>query len=262
MNDLAKQIGVTGPHFRDWLRAQKAAGHPVLVGHERHGRYRFTPSEANRLLAEFCADRRNPHGITPKLRLPTNVNASTRSPSRNAGHRVKRSWLGRRVMTLGDLLRPGLLAIVVGINPAPISVAAGHYWQGRTGRRLWERLRYVGLLPDLYDGFEDDAAFEAGVGFTDLVKLPTAKASVLTRQDLDHGRRELVDKLLGVPSPLVIFAFKKAARMLLGPFPGNGFVRDVRVGISRVYVMPGPYEKRETADETLMSLRKWVDQNR
>jgi hypothetical protein len=58
----------------------------------------------------------------------------------NAHHRVTMDWLGQQVETLADLLRPGLRAICVGINPSPVSVAAGHYYQGQIGRRFWQRL--------------------------------------------------------------------------------------------------------------------------
>ncbi len=35
--------------------------------------------------------------------------------------------MGQQVETLEDLLRPGLRAVCIGINPAPTSVGAGHY---------------------------------------------------------------------------------------------------------------------------------------
>lgn len=41
--------------------------------------------------------------------------------------------MGERVVTLGDLLGPGVQAVVVGINPSPVSVAAGHYYRGGSG---------------------------------------------------------------------------------------------------------------------------------
>jgi hypothetical protein len=42
-------------------------------------------------------------------------------------HRVTEEWMGQQVETLEDLLRPGLRAVCIGINPAPTSVRAGHY---------------------------------------------------------------------------------------------------------------------------------------
>ena len=47
---------------------------------------------------------------------------------------------GTAVETLADLppLRDRLL--FVGLNPSPVSVAAGHYHQGRLGQTFWRRL--------------------------------------------------------------------------------------------------------------------------
>ena len=43
---------------------------------------------------------------------------------------------GKQIFTLKELLRPGLRAVFVGINPALISVDCGHYYQGRLGKRF------------------------------------------------------------------------------------------------------------------------------
>jgi hypothetical protein len=53
------------------------------------------------------------------------------------GHRVTVDWMGHRVETLADLMRPGLRAVCVGINPSPVSVAAGHYYQARLGQAFF-----------------------------------------------------------------------------------------------------------------------------
>jgi hypothetical protein len=90
-------------------------------------------------------------------------------------------------------------------------------------------------------------SFAAGVGFTDVVKRPTATASDLEPRELQHGRADLERKLEAAGAALVIFALKRAATTLLGPFEGNGFLRGLRVGSSEVFVVPGPYENRETA---------------
>jgi predicted transcriptional regulator len=33
-NEIARTLGVTGLTFRNWLRSEKVAGHPLLAGHE------------------------------------------------------------------------------------------------------------------------------------------------------------------------------------------------------------------------------------
>jgi TDG/mug DNA glycosylase family protein len=264
---MARTLGVTGLQLRNWLRDRKAEGHPLLVGHRKHEPYKFSSSEAQQLLAEYRAGtqtRRASRSPAQPSHAAAVVPASTAPEplSDEPGHRVTLTWMGHTVTTLEDLLRPGLLAVVVGINPAPPSVAAGHYWQGQTGRTLWRRLTAVGLLPEEYDGFEDDAAFAAGIGFTDVVKRPTKSAGDLRTDELSHGLGDLRRKLEAAGAPLVIFAFKKAATTLLGDFDGNGFVRPLMVGPSEVFVMPGPYEKTAVANATLESLRSWVTRRR
>jgi TDG/mug DNA glycosylase family protein len=169
-------------------------------------------------------------------------------------HRVECEWMGKRVVTLADLLRPGLRVACVGINPSLVSVQAGHYYQGRAGQRFFARLRSVGLLGDAARGTEDDVAFAAGIGFTDIVKRPTARAKELRPGELAHGRGLLCERLLRVSPRLVVFTYKAAAQAMFGRFAGNGFVPGLAFAGARVFVMPGPYEARATVDQTLGQL--------
>jgi double-stranded uracil-DNA glycosylase len=170
-------------------------------------------------------------------------------------HRVIEEWQGSQVETLEDLLRPGLRAVCVGINPAPTSVTAGHYYQGRLGQSFFSRLRSAGILPHS-SGWEDDAAFAAGIGFTDIVKRPTRSASELTPEEFRLGQETLLSKLEKVQTELVLFTFKKTANVIFGPFPGFGFVEKTLAG-AEIFVMPGPYEKAERAQPALRELRAW-----
>jgi TDG/mug DNA glycosylase family protein len=110
--------------------------------------------------------------------------------------------MGSPVETLADLVPIQPRTVCVGINPAPISVAAGHYYQGRLGQRLFDRLRQVDLLPEQVDSWEDDEAFGRGVGFTDIVKRPTGSASEVTPAEFRYGAEVLAAKLAAweVPS--------------------------------------------------------------
>lgn len=172
-------------------------------------------------------------------------------------HRIVEEWMGSQVETLADLIPTNPRMLCVGINPAPISVAAGHYYQGQLGQRFFARLRKAGVLPDNTLGYEDDIAYRMGVGFTDVVKRPTGSASELSAKEFAHGAAILQKKLEAIGAPLVVFAFKGAAAQLLGPFAGNGFLSEAQVGPSQVYVMPGPFEKRETVHQALESLAHW-----
>jgi TDG/mug DNA glycosylase family protein len=171
-------------------------------------------------------------------------------------HRVIQEWRGTEVETLEDLLRPGLRAVVVGINPAPVSVAAGHYYQGRLGQVFFGRLRRAGVLTDTRGGWEDDIAFAAGIGFTDIVKRPTANASEIPTDELDYGKSMLTSKLDAVPPKAVFFTFKKTATVIFGPFAGSGFI-DKTLAQGEVFVMPGPYERSDRVQPVLVELAAW-----
>ncbi|MFQ5694153.1 MAG: hypothetical protein ACE5IM_14090, partial [Nitrospinota bacterium] len=66
-------------------------------------------------------------------------------------------WQNREIRTLAPIWRPDSDVLFVGLNPSLPSVEAGHYHQGRLGKRFWKRLRSVGLLDGVTPGLEDDA---------------------------------------------------------------------------------------------------------
>lgn len=283
---MAKALGITGLKFRTWLRAEKAAGHPLLAGHQYQGRWEFTRVDADHLMAEYRASggRARPPGPgrhtavpstsaspAPEQATPAPVRprSATQEPdgdsqplaghvlSAHPGHRVTTSWMDTEVVTLADLLRPGLRAVVIGINPSPVSVAAGHYYQGTLGQRFFAALTQAGVLPSGGEGsFEDDRAFAAGLGFTDLVKRPTSRAASLPTAELEHGRALLEDRLGQLQVPRVIFAFKKSATMLLGPFGGFGVI-ERRLADAEVFVMSGPMAPAEHRRRAIDQLRHW-----
>lgn len=172
-------------------------------------------------------------------------------------HKVTMDWLGTPIQTLADLWPEEPKAVIVGINPAPASVAVGHYYQGRMGQALFRRLRQADVLPPIAPGYEDDRALSAGIGFTDVVKRPTSGASEVSREELRAGAEALERKLREHEVPLVIFSFKQAAATLLGKFDGNGFVSVRAIGGAPTFVMPGPYESAVTVQKTMADLRSY-----
>lgn len=65
--------------------------------------------------------------------------------------------------TLADILpnsdKP-LEVLIIGKVPAPISVKAGHYYQGNQGQFFWKKLREYGLLNIGKHIYEDNALLE------------------------------------------------------------------------------------------------------
>ncbi len=141
--------------------------------------------------------------------------------------------------------RDGVL--LVGINPAPASVRSGHYYQGRLGKRLWQRLERIGLLESAAPGREDEAFAAAGHGLTDVVKRATPSARELDPDELKRGSEELRAKIRLWSPRLVLFAFQEAAKAALG-------TRDVTAGACGelegvpAFLLSGPYAPRAEAE--------------
>jgi TDG/mug DNA glycosylase family protein len=104
--------------------------------------------------------------------------------------------------TLPDLLVEGLDVVFVGINPSVYSVEHGHYF-ARRSNRFWPcisrsvltaRAR-AGLAVETLTPEHDRALLGYGIGFTDLVKRPTPKASDLSPRELSAGVEHLLRKI-------------------------------------------------------------------
>ena len=120
---------------------------------------------------------------------------------------------GRPVETLADLppLRDRLL--FVGLNPSPVSVAAGHYFQGRLGKAVWQRLIVAQILPhDTEIETADDALVAAGHGVTDLLKVPSTRDTA-TDDALRAGVGPLWQKIAIWRPAAIVFVYKRAAEI-------------------------------------------------
>ncbi len=159
------------------------------------------------------------------------------------GHRSCEEWLGQSIETLEDIPpQPGGI-LLVGINPAPVSVAAGHYYQGRIGTRLWRRLERLGLLVDPEPGAEDDAFARSGHGLTDLVKRPSTSSREVSRDELAAGVESLIAKVRAWKPGMILFAFAEPGRQLLGASTRPGRGSDFEG--ARTFLLSGPYASAE-----------------
>ena len=180
----------------------------------------------------------------------------TRRPGPGA-HRVTLTIDGVATETLEDMppVRDGLL--FVGLNPSPVSVAAGHYHQGRLGRTFWRRLMLAGILPAATPvETADDVLVAAGHGITDLIKSPTARDEA-TDEVLRAGVGPLWQKIAIWRPAAVVFIYKRGAEIAAGrslavPW---GQLPDVALGGRPCFLMPGPYAPTEQVDEGLNYLR-------
>ena len=173
------------------------------------------------------------------------------------GHRVTLIVDGRPVETLADLPpEPGRL-LFVGLNPSPVSVAVGHYHQGRLGRSFWRRLITATILPP---GTEidtaDDALVAAGHGITDLLKRPSPRDDA-DDATLRAGVGPLWQKVAVWRPAAVVFVYKRAAEACAGrriPEPW-GHVEGLAMAARPCFLMPGPYAPRGDVEEGLNMIR-------
>ena len=183
--------------------------------------------------------------------------ASADRPSTGPRHRATLILDGLPVETLADLApEPGRL-LFVGLNPSPVSVAAGHYHQGRLGRTFWQRLVTATILPAGTDiATADDALVAEGHGITDLLKLPSARDEA-DDDTLRAGVGPLWRKVALWRPAAVVFVYKRAAEACAGrriPEPW-GHVEGLALAARPCFLMPAPYAPRTDVDEGLNVIR-------
>ncbi|MGZ3143639.1 G/U mismatch-specific DNA glycosylase [Lentzea chajnantorensis] len=140
---------------------------------------------------------------------------------------------------IGDVLKPGLDVLFCGINPGLVSEATGHHF-ARPGNRFWPALHLSGFTPRLFAPTEQEGLLELGLGITNVVARPSAKADELTIDEMKAGAVVLTEKVrtyspkvlavLGVTVYRSAFGRKKAQ---VGP-------QDETVGGARVWLLPNP----------------------
>ena len=154
---------------------------------------------------------------------------------------------GQKILTLRELLRPGLRAVFVGLNPSPVSVGVGHYWQGQHGIRRWALLREFEITPPLSRGAEDDAAFHIGYGFCDLVRRPTLSSADLSDEELRLAPTNLVSRLsITGDHPVIVFTYATARKCAEDTVSQCGY---------SIGQMPGPYASTAKVQATMLQLQ-------
>ncbi|MGI8423595.1 MAG: mismatch-specific DNA-glycosylase [Chloroflexota bacterium] len=155
--------------------------------------------------------------------------------------------------TLPDLMRPGMKLVFVGINPSVISVDQGHYFARKTNRfwpafsasRLSEQVRR-GLGIDRLGPEHDVALLEYGIGFTDVVKVPSSNASAVTPAMFREWAPRLRARLERCGPRVACFhgvmGFRPFVRFGLGKREVEVELgaQEVSLGETRLFVVPNP----------------------
>ena len=181
--------------------------------------------------------------------------------------------------TLDDLLAHGLDVVFVGINPSIYSVERGHYF-ARPGNRFWPSLSASKLSSDARKSLRvhdltpehDRVLLRYGIGFTDVAKRPTAKASDLPVKELAAGVGALLEKLEKLKPRVACFHGITGYRHvhdLLGDkstVAKHGFQK-LQLGKTRIYLAPNPsganaHFTRDDQVRAYDEIARWVSRQR
>ncbi len=146
--------------------------------------------------------------------------------------------------TLPDYLRPGLDIVFVGLNPSLPSIRSGHYF-ANPRNRFWSALNLAGLVARELSPESDAGLLEDGIGFTDVVKRPTAQGSGLKAADFARWAPVLDGKLLEFQPRIACFhgvtAYNAYLRYAMGVREKSELGLQPRsIGATRVFVTPNP----------------------
>jgi len=165
------------------------------------------------------------------------------------------------VNTLADYVGPGLRVLSIGLNPSLGSVAVGYYF-ANPRNRFWPALLASGLAPAGMTPSAEGIRLlfeEHGMGFTDVVKRPSAGGGSLRAADFKRFAPELRDKLLKYRPGIAWFHGKQAYNGYLrygeGRAPGGEWGAQADLAACRVFVTPNP--SPANAAYSLAVLSEW-----
>ena len=167
--------------------------------------------------------------------------------------------------TLPDAVRTGLRVLAVGINPSLPSVRAGFCF-ANPRNRFWPALNASRLVDEPLEPGPGAVAVlveRYGIGFTDIVKRPTAGSGELRVREFREGAARLEALVLRLAPGAVWFqgaqAWRAFARHAGQPVSGRveWGVQDATIGGARIFVTPNP--SPANAAWSLPALVQWFD---
>jgi TDG/mug DNA glycosylase family protein len=143
------------------------------------------------------------------------------------------------VQELGDVIGAGLRVLFCGINPGLVSAETGHHF-ARPGNRFWPALHQAGFTPWQFRPDEQGELLALGLGITNVVDKPSARADELTKAELVAGGANLVVKVLKYQPRWLAVVGVTAYRDAFGERKAAMGEQDRRIGETRVWILPNP----------------------
>lgn len=144
-----------------------------------------------------------------------------------------------RARLLPDVAAPDLSVLLTGINPGLYSAWTGHHF-ARPGNRFWPALHRSGFTPRLFRPDEQDELIPLGLGITNVVGRPTARAGELTTDELVAGGEELRAKVRRLRPRWLAVCGITAYRAAFGESEAVIGEQATTVGDTRIWVLPNP----------------------
>ncbi|MEU4743687.1 G/U mismatch-specific DNA glycosylase [Actinosynnema sp. NPDC023658] len=140
---------------------------------------------------------------------------------------------------LPDIVGPGLVVLFCGINPGLLSAAKGQHF-ARPGNRFWPALHLSGFTPRLMKPSEQEELPRHGLGITNLVARPTARADELTPEELRAGGERLTGLAERYRPKVVAVVGVTAYRAAFGRKDAKVGPQEEAIGPSQLWVLPNP----------------------
>lgn len=168
------------------------------------------------------------------------------------------------LQTLPDWLEPGLRIVSVGVNPSIPSAKAGFPF-ANPRNRFWPALNASHLIPEpLQPGVEamQILLMRERIGFTDVVKRPSAMEKDLCAAEFRTGAEVLLQKLKHCQPRVIWLHGKKPLEMLCR---AAGVKADMDWGLQQVRIegmslFATPNPSPANAAFSLQALTGWYDQ--
>ncbi len=137
------------------------------------------------------------------------------------------------------MVADGLRVLFCGINPGLMTAATGHHF-ARPGNRFWPVLHRSGFTPRRLNPSEQDELLSYGLGITNVVARPTARADELSAEEYREGGRLLALKVARLRPRWLAVVGVTAYRAAFGDRKAQVGRQEGTIGATRVWVLPNP----------------------
>ncbi|MFF9092689.1 G/U mismatch-specific DNA glycosylase [Streptomyces sp. NPDC014776] len=138
-----------------------------------------------------------------------------------------------------DVVADGLRVLFCGINPGLMTAATGHHF-ARPGNRFWPVLHLSGFTPRLLAPAEQQELLGYGLGITNVVARPTARADELSAEEYREGGRLLTAKVERLRPRWLAVVGVTAYRVAFDDRTARVGPQERTIGDTRVWVLPNP----------------------